>query len=101
MSEDEPYVVDGVAIDSGTLLLVDPCHIPAEVLAAILTPNDHGVTAGFTVWTPGGDGWILGDSVLLDDGTAVLILYPPNEAGGAWRDANARVLELAQGAWSE
>lgn len=46
-----------VPVDSGLLLTVDPCHLPVEVLRALVTPDKDGVARGVITNAPGGDGW--------------------------------------------
>ena len=45
-----------VPVDSGTLLVVDPCNLPAGLLEEITSPNEHGVTVAVAV-AVGSDGW--------------------------------------------
>jgi hypothetical protein len=76
----EPNCLGQVPIDSGRLLLVDPCHIPDDLLATLTTPNEYGVVVGVMLAVPGGDGdvkvWDEGE----DDG--MLTLWGP--WGGTW-----------------
>lgn len=78
--DDEPdeEPLGQVLVDSGTVLLVDPANLPREALAAVLVPNEHGVTLGVLVKTPHGDGLhpVFSD----DDALALLSPYGP----GTW-----------------
>lgn len=53
---EEPFR-GSVPVDSGTLLIMDPCNLPREVLRQITTPNENGVSAAVVVSTPMGDGF--------------------------------------------
>lgn len=44
-----------IPVDSAQLFIVDPCHLPHELVAALTLPNDHGVTLAALVGT-GADG---------------------------------------------
>lgn len=56
---DSPVEVEhgSVPVDSGRLLIIDPCNLPADLVAQVTTPNAYGVTVGVLVGTPTGDGW--------------------------------------------
>jgi len=43
-----------VRVDSGTLLLVDPCRLDDETLERLTNPNEHVVTRAVIVPTPNG-----------------------------------------------
>lgn len=45
-----------VLVDSGHLLIVDPCHLPPDLLQTLSTPNAYGYTPAVVVQTPMGDG---------------------------------------------
>lgn len=45
-----------IPVDTGRILLVDPTHIPDDLLRKLTTPNEFGVTVGIMVGTPDGDG---------------------------------------------
>lgn len=80
-----------VPVDSGTLLIVDPCHLPPEVLEAIARPNRHGVTLATVVATPLGDGMYGVYST--PEG---LVVGDPYGPGGRWHeDAETVVAALA------
>jgi hypothetical protein len=81
-----PDVVEcgSIPVDSGMILVVDPCNIPKDLLRKLTTPNEHGVTVAALVNTPAGDGWY---PVVGEDG-ALLIVDPygnlHEETGGGW-----------------
>ncbi|MBG6067863.1 zinc finger domain-containing protein [Micromonospora ureilytica] len=45
-----------VPVDSGHLLIVDPCHLPPALVDALTRPNRYGVTLAVMLETPSGDG---------------------------------------------
>lgn len=55
-ADDEYSDLGRVLVDSGHILIVDPCHLPPELLRKLTTPNAYGVTVGTLVATPCGDG---------------------------------------------
>jgi len=72
-----------VPVDSGQILIVDPCHLPPEVYAALTAPNEYGITAATVVQTPMGDGLypVLGESGAL----VILDPYADEDGnGGPW-----------------
>ena len=73
-----------VPVDSGHLLIVDPCHLPPDLVARLTRPNEHGVTLGVVVSTPSGDGFypVVGES------GALVVLDPLHDADhpAAWGD---------------
>jgi len=40
-----------VPVDSASLLIVDPCHLPAGLLESLTKPNKYGVTLAVVVAT--------------------------------------------------
>lgn len=92
---DDPDALDAVPVDSGNLLIVDPCHIDAGTLAAITQPNEYGVTAGVVVSTPAGDGWV----GLYNEGDGTLHLQAPfwEHDGGDWAVAPDEILDILTG----
>jgi hypothetical protein len=61
-----------VPVDSGHILIVDPCNIPPDVLHAITSPNAAGITVAVVVQTPSGDG-----SYPVDGSPGSLTVYDP------------------------
>lgn len=53
---DDFTIIGEVPVDAGMLLVVDPCHLPPDVLKQLVTPNKYGVTLAVMVKTPFGDG---------------------------------------------
>lgn len=49
-----------IPVDSGSLLIVDPCHLPAEILDRLTTSDAYGVTLAVVVPT-NGDGFYYAD----------------------------------------
>lgn len=66
---------DMVPVDSGTLLIVDPCHLPEDVLEKLITPNKYGVTSASVIQAPGGDGLFFVDPVEQGDDSEFDIVY--------------------------
>jgi len=50
---DEIYASGDIPVDSGRILIVDPCHIPADLLIEL---QERGLGTVFV--TPYGDGWM-------------------------------------------
>lgn len=46
-----------VPVDSGSLLVVDPCYLDTATLERLTRPNERGLTAAVIVGTPHGDGF--------------------------------------------
>ncbi|SIR12931.1 hypothetical protein [Micromonospora avicenniae] len=79
-----------VPVDSGRLLVVDPCHLPPELVARLTRPNEHGTTLAAIVGTPHGDGWY----PVVGEPGALAILDPhhdydsePEDGDGGWKAA--------------
>lgn len=53
---DDVALLGVLPVDSGHVLIVDPCHLPDELVAALTSPNEHGVTVGVMAPTLVGDG---------------------------------------------
>lgn len=49
-----------IPVDTGRLLLVDPAHLPADLLHELTHPNPHGITTAALIHV-GDDGWYVGD----------------------------------------
>lgn len=45
-----------VPVDSGQLLICDPCNLPPELVRALTSPNAYGVTVAVVTPTQHGDG---------------------------------------------
>jgi hypothetical protein len=45
-----------IPVDTGRVLLVDPCHLPPDLVERLTSPNPYGVTVAAVVNTPHGDG---------------------------------------------
>lgn len=76
-----------VPVDSGRLLILDPRHLPTEVVSALTTPCEHGVSAGIVVATPAANSLLAvagfdGDLVIFDP-YADEVLAPWQEVGQA------------------
>lgn len=55
--DDDPLTDHGdVLVDSGRVFIVDPAHLPPELVAKLTTPNEYGRTAAVMAQTPSGDG---------------------------------------------
>lgn len=52
-----PGLTGAVPVDSAAVLIVDPVHLPDDLRARLLAPNEHGVILAAEVVTPSGDGW--------------------------------------------
>jgi hypothetical protein len=49
---------DAVPVDTGRVLIVDPCHLPDSLVRSLTTPLEHDTPApAVLVPTPFGDGW--------------------------------------------
>jgi hypothetical protein len=86
-----------VAIDSGSVLLVDPTHLDYETLDWLLQPRSEmgGDSYAVTLNTPGGDG-VLDVVSGMDNSTAVLVYT--YDTKGDFTDATPqhRVVNLTQ-----
>lgn len=56
MPDASPEVLGEIPVDSGRVLLVDPCHLPPDLVERLTSPNPYGVTVAAVVDTPTGDG---------------------------------------------
>jgi hypothetical protein len=66
-----------IPVDSGHLLIVDPAHLPADLLRRLVQPNEFGVRAALQIATPSGDGWY---DVVGEEGA--LAILDPNYKDG-------------------
>lgn len=69
-----------VPVDSGRLLVVDPCHLPEGQVAALTAMNSRGVRRAVAVATPSGDGFY---PVLGEEGA--LVVLDPYESAKPWQ----------------
>ncbi|WP_225753969.1 hypothetical protein [Actinotalea sp. Marseille-Q4924] len=76
-----------VPVDSGHLLIVDPCHLPPDLVASLTRPNRHGVTAAALVATPSGDGLY----PVIGERGALVVLDPHHDDTdpASWGDGRA------------
>lgn len=65
-----------VPVDSGRLLIVDPCHLPPDLVHHLTRPNACGVTTAVLVSTPSGDGFY----PVIGEGGALVVLDPHHSA---------------------
>lgn len=85
-----------VLIDSGHILIVDPCHLPSALLAQLTQPNEHGVPLGIVARTPSGGGAYtvsghIGELVIVDPNVDFDFDFDQGAgtlSWGAWRRAD-------------
>ena len=73
----QPIEHGRVPVDSGQLLIVDPTHLPADLVRRLVRSNEFGVRVALQIDTPSGDGWY---DVVGEEG-ALVILDPHYEDG--------------------
>ena len=86
--EDDSAPLGLVGVDSGQVLLVNPCALPLKVLRQITTPNALGYISAVVVGTPGGDGLFPVASIEED-----LVVFA--DQGAEWRSADVPALLAA------
>jgi hypothetical protein len=65
-----------IPVDSGSLIVLDPRHLPAKLLEKLTTPNSYGVTIAVAFSTVDGDGVYVVESFQDDAGTWEHLIAP-------------------------
>lgn len=86
--EVENYIAGDIPVDTGRILIVDPCHIPVDLLMEL---QERGL--GVVFGTPYGDGWIHAYSfdhelMVVPEIAMDALAFEEEIPEGCWKDAS-------------